>query len=385
MEFFSAGGAAIFFRGIFLDTRAFAFSYWLMHKNLSKIKSSDFEAKIGSKDVGLYILKNRCGMEMSVTNFGARVVELFVPDRRGNFDDVVLGHNTLDKYVNYKGERFLGASIGRFGNRIAGSRFKLGGREYLLEANDGSNSLHGGRQGFDMKVWDVASHGDSEIEFRLVSPDGDGGFPGELSVGMVYRLTDAGEFVIEYSVTSDAETVVNLTHHSFFNLRGEGNGDINGHIMTIDASKYTPVDAALIPTGEIADVAGTPFDFTRPTPIGLRLDSGDRQLELARGYDHNWVLNKSSEGALDFAAEVFEPESGRVLTVFTTEPGMQFYGGNFFNGEIGKSGKPYVFRGTFALETQHFPDSPNKPGFPSTVLKPGEVYRHICKYSFSAR
>lgn len=356
-----------------------------MRKLFTKLNSADFDSIVDSKKVGLYILKNKNGMELSVTNFGARVVELFVPDRNGVFEDVVLGHNTLDKYVNFKGERFLGATIGRFGNRIAGGKFSLGGKEYSLAQNNGVNSLHGGVKGFDMKVWDVVSHDDASICFRLVSPDGEEGFPATLAVDMTYTLNDANEFEIVHTAVSDGDTIVNLTHHSFFNLHGEGNGDINDHILTIDASKYTPVDDTLIPTGEIADVAGTPFDFLKPTPIGLRLGDAHEQLKRGNGYDHNWVLNKSADGALDFAAEVYEQKSGRVMDVFTTEPAMQFYGGNFFACEIGKSGKPYIFRGSLALETQHYPDSPNRANFPSTVLKKGETYKHICKYCFSTR
>lgn len=354
-------------------------------KQFSKLNPADFDAQIDSKKAGLYILKNKNGTEMSVTNFGARVVELFVRDRNGEFADVVLGHKTLDEYVNYKGERFLGATIGRFGNRIAKGRFSLGGKAYQLPVNNGENSLHGGFNGFDMRVWDVVSADESEIKFRLVSPDGDEGYPATLAVDMTYRLTDDDAFEVVHTATSDGDTIVNLTHHSFFNLHGEGVGDINDHVMTIDASRITPIDENMIPTGELMDVAGTPFDFTRPAVIGSRLGCGDIQLKRGNGYDHNWVLNKSAEGALDFAAEVFDPVSGRVLTVFTTEPAMQFYGGNFFDGEIGKSGRPYAFRGTFALETQHFPDSPNQPGFPSTVLKKGRVYKHVCRYAFSAR
>ncbi len=356
-----------------------------MTKFYSKMNPADFEGVVDSKKVSLYILKNKNGVELSFSNFGGRVIEIFTPDRNGNFADIALGKKTLDEYVNYTGERFLGATIGRVGNRIADGKFTLNGKEYVLAQNNGKNSLHGGVKGFDMKVWDVVSASENELVMTLESPDGEEGFPAKLSVKMTYRLTDDNEFEIVHEAVSDGETPVNLTHHSFFNLHGEGEGDINDHIMTIDASAYIPVDDTLIPTGEIASVEGTPFDFRKPTQIGSRLDVDDEQLKRAKGYDHNWVLDKSADGALDFAAEVYDPQSGRVLTVHTTEPGMQFYGGNFFSGKIGKSGKPYLFRGSFALETQHYPDSPNQPNFPSIILKVGESYKHICKYTFSTR
>ncbi len=353
--------------------------------SLSKVNPNDFEANIDSKKVKLYTLKNKNGMEMTVTNFGARVVELFVADKNGKFDDVVLGHRTLDGYQNCKIDRFLGATIGRVGNRIANGTFTFNGKKYTIPQNDNKNALHGGKNGFDMKVWDVVSVSNNEIHFRLVSQDGDEGFPAKLTVDMVYRLTNDNAFEIEYKATSDNDTVVNLTHHSFFNLHGEGNGTINDHIMTMNAQKFTPVDETLIPTGEVRDVKGTPFDFTKPTVIGKRLDAKDEQLKFARGYDHNWVLNKPTKEGLNFAVEVFDPVSGRNLRVYTTEPAIQFYGGNFLTGEIGKNGKPYVFRGSFVIETQHYPDSPNQPNFPSIVLKKGKQYHHICRYEFSVK
>ncbi len=346
---------------------------------------ADFECVIDGKRVGLYILKNKNGLELSVTNFGGRVVELFAPDRNGNFADIVLGSDTLDEYVNFKGERFLGATIGRFGNRIKDGKFTLNGKEYQLPLNNGKNSLHGGFKGFDMKVWDVVSEIESELHLRLVSPDGDEGFPAELTVNMFYRLTDDNAFEVEYLATSDGDTHVNLTHHSFFNLHGEGVGDINDHILTIAADKFTPIDDTLIPEGAPASVEGTPFDFRKPTQIGERLNCNNIQLQRGNGYDHNWILNKSADGALDFATEVFDKSTGRVMAVFTTEPAIQFYGGNFFNGMLGKGGKPYNYRASLALETQHYPDSPNRPDFPSTLLRKDENYHHICRYVFSVR
>ncbi len=353
--------------------------------SLSKMNKKDFESSIDSKPVSLYTLKNKNGMEMTVTNFGARVVELFAPDRNGEFADVVLGKESLAKYMDNVGERFLGATIGRVGNRIAKGKFTFNGKQYSVPVNNGKNSLHGGFKGFDMKVWDVVSVSKNEIHFRLVSPDGDEGYPAKLTVDMIYRLTDDNVFEVVHNAVSDADTVVNLTHHSFFNLHGEGGASINDHILTIKASKFTPVDETLIPTGEIRDVKGTPFDFTKPTAIGVRLGVEDQQLKFGKGYDHNWVLNKTSKGALELAAEVYDPVSGRVMKVFTTEPAMQFYGGNFFSGEIGKNGKPYNFQASFALETQHYPDSPNQPNFPSIVLKKGEKYYHVCRYEFSTK
>lgn len=356
--------------------------------NMKHITSqpSDFRLDMEGKAVDLFYLKNKNGLEMAVTNFGARIVELWVPDRDGVFADVVLGHNHIDKYVNYQGERFLGATIGRFGNRIANGEFTLGGETYQLVRNEGTNTLHGGLKGFDMVVWDAKQVDGQTLELTYVSEDGEEGFPGTLSVTMTYRLTDSNALEIVHKATTDKHTVLNLTHHSFFNLHGEGNGTINDHVLMINASAYTPVDSVLIPTGELAPVAGTPMDFREPTPIGRRVDDDFAQLKLGNGYDHNWVLDRETPSDLELAASVYEPKSGRFMEVFTTEPGIQFYGGNFFTGEeIGKSGKPYGYRESLALETQHFPDSPNQPTFPSTELKPGEEYHHICVYQFSVK
>ena len=356
-----------------------------MNSNFSKLNAADFDAEIDGVKVSLFTLKNKSGLEVSATNFGGRIVELFAPDRRGDFADVVLGRDTLGGYVNCASERFLGCVVGRYANRIKDAKFALNGKVYNLPANNGKNSLHGGARGFDMKAWEVLSADSSHLKMRLVSPDGDEGYPARLQVDMLYTITDAGEFVIDYEAVSDGDTHVNLTNHSFFNLHGNCVGDINDHIMTINADKYTPVDETLIPEGAPAPVDGTPFDFRKPTPIGARVEDDNVQLKRARGYDHNWVLNKTAPGALDFAAEVYEPVSGRVLSVYTTQPGMQFYGGNFFSGNVCKGGKPYNFRCALALETQHFPDTPNRPDFPTTLLRAGEKYRHTCKYAFSAR
>jgi len=356
-----------------------------MEKILSKLKIQDFTAIIDNKQVSLYRLKNKAGMEITVTNFGARITELFAPDKDGNFADLVLGRNTLDKYVNYKGARFFGAAVGRVANRIANAKFELNGKVYNLPKNNGENSLHGGIYGYDRKVWDVISADEQEINFRLISPDGDEGYPAEVVIDMSYKLTDDNALVINYKATSDGDTPLNITNHTFFNLGGHDSGCINHHIMTIYASKYTPVDSALIPTGEIADVENTPLDFRTPTAIGERLDSSHPQMKLGNGYDHNWLIDKTEPNALDLAAEVFDPISKRVMKVYTTQPAMQFFGGNFKTDEICKSGKAYDFRSSYALETQHSPDSVNQPNFPSIILKKGEEYNHTCIYAFSVK
>lgn len=332
-----------------------------------------------------YILSNSNGLKLTVTDFGCRIMDLWVPDRNGVLADIVLGTYDEDRYRNYgSGERFLGAVIGRYGNRIAKGRFTLDGKEYTLAVNNGENALHGGVMGFDMVTWKVESVSDDSIVFSYVSADGEEGYPGTLAVRMSYVLTDSNELVISYKATTDAPTIVNLTHHSFFNLHGEGIGTVNDHVLTINAGRYTPVDETLIPTGELAPVDGTPFDFREPHVIGSRLGMDDGQLVRGGGYDHNWVLDKPAEGALSKAAEVYEPESGRRMEVFTTEPGIQFYGGNYFDGSMhGKNGRPYVRNCSLALETQHFPDSPNHSGFPSAVLRPSEEYSQICIYKFS--
>lgn len=334
-----------------------------------------------------YTLANSKGMKCTVTDFGCRIMDLWVPDRNGASADVVLGTYDEDKYRNYgTGERFLGATIGRYGNRIAAGKFSLDGKEYTLPLNNGANSLHGGVTGFDMVCWKVESASSDSILFSYVSADGEEGYPGTLTVYMSYRLTEDNELVIEYRASTDSPTIVNLTHHSFFNLHGEGKGTVNDHILTINADRFTPVDATLIPTGELAPVEGTVFDFRKPVAIGSRLGADDGQLRLGGGYDHNWVLNKHEEGALTKAAELYDPESGRLMEVFTTEPGIQFYGGNYFDGTMsGKNGLPYIKNCSLALETQHFPDSPNHPDFPSTVLRPGEEYRQTCIYKFGVR
>ncbi|WP_226390277.1 aldose epimerase family protein [Penaeicola halotolerans] len=341
------------------------------------------EGIIAGKPVQLYTLKNSKGIEMTVSNFGAKVVTLFVPDRDGKLADIVLGYDSLKDYQK-SAEPYFGAAIGRYGNRIANGEFTLDGKTYQLAKNNGPNSLHGGPDGFHNVVWEVVSATEQEIVFSYTSVDGEEGFPGTLSVLMTYALTEEGEFKITYEASTDKQTVVNLTHHSFFNLNGAGSGEITDHILTLNASAYTPVDSLLIPTGEIASVGGTPMDFRSSVAIGERIEADFQQLAYGKGYDHNWVLDKEEAGALSLAATVIAPANGRKMEVYTTEPGIQFYSGNFLDGSItGKEDKAYTFRSALCLETQHFPDSPNQANFPSTVLNPGETYTQTCIYKFS--
>jgi aldose 1-epimerase len=336
--------------------------------------------------VDLYTLTNANGLEMRVTNYGGIVVSCMVPDRAGHTEDIVLGYNQLEGYV--KNNPYFGCIVGRYGNRIAQAKFTLEGQEYTLAQNDGENNLHGGIKAFDKVVWDArARMGDERVgvAFQYRSQDGEEGFPGNLDVTVTYTLTNDDAFRIDYFATTDKTTVVNLTNHSHWNLAGEGSGDILGHELMLNADHFTPVDEGLIPTG-IETIEGTPFDFRIPTAIGARIDNDDEQLNFGKGYDQNWVLNKEQEGAMTLAATVYEPQSGRFMEVFTTEPGIQFYTGNFLDGTvIGKSGKAYESRNAFCLETQHYPDSPNNPDFPSVVLKPGEEYKTATIYKFSTK
>lgn len=346
------------------------------------LEKSNFDKKIKGKSISLYVLTNKNGMVSEITNFGGKVVSLWMPDRLGNYEDIVLGHSTIDDYLNSK-EKYFGALIGRYGNRIANGKFSLNGKEYSLAKNNGSNHLHGGDNGFDAVVWEAKQIDHQTLELRYVSKDMEEGYPGNLSIVVVYRLTDNNELKVEYKATTDKSTVVNLTHHSFFNLKGAGNGSINDHLLQINAPYYTPVDKGLIPTGEISSVQNTPFDFQKLTAIGERVDDKHKQLKYGLGYDHNFVINQSLE-SLNYAAKVIEPISGRTLEVYTNEPGLQFYGGNFLNGSvIGKHNKNYNHRSAFCLETQHFPDSPNQSNFPTTQLNPGEEYHSVCIYKFS--
>jgi aldose 1-epimerase len=347
----------------------------------TKITRADFGRTRDGVAVSIYTLANTNGLTVRITNYGGIVVSLQTPDRSGKMADIVLGFDSVDGYLENPGP-FFGALIGRYGNRIGHAQFTLNGRQYRVDKNDGENSLHGGARGFDKRVWTARELPDGGLELTYLSKDGEEGYPGNLTATVTYHLTDAKELHIDYAATTDKNTVVNLTNHSYFNLKGAGNGDILEHLLTLNADRMTPVDAGLIPTGELRSVAGTPFDFRKATAIGSRIDNSDEQLKLAKGYDHNWVLNRTGEG-LSLAARVEEPTSGRTLEVLTTQPGVQFYTGNFLDGSIkGKGGKVYGHRFGFCLETQHFPDSPNKPAFPSTELKPGQQFRSATVFRF---
>lgn len=331
-----------------------------------------------------YTLSNAKGLKMTVTNFGCRIVSLWVPDKNGKSADIVLGYDSLTQYLN--GNPYFGSTIGRFGNRIAKGKFRIGDHEFQLATNNGANALHGGPRGFHNQYWKAEpfkNKGADAVAFRYKSVDGEEGYPGNLDVKLTYTLNDQNELVIDYEATCDQPTIVNLTHHSYFNLAGAGAGDILNHRLVINADAFTPVDSTLIPTGQLKPVKGTPFDFTGAHAIGERIGGSDEQLKFGKGYDHNWVLNKKPD-VLALAATVTEPVSGRVMEVWTTEPGLQFYSGNFLNGtDIGKGGVAYGHRSALCLEAQHFPDSPNHPGFPNTVLKPGDTYRQTTIYKFT--
>jgi aldose 1-epimerase len=345
------------------------------------------EKSFGTDDgvpITLYTLHNRNGVSVSICNYGGLVTSLKVPDKNGKFGDVVLGYNSLAGYLT--STPYFGALIGRYGNRIAKGKFTLDGQEYTLATNNGPNALHGGLKGFDKVIWQahaVESESGPSLELTYFSKDGEEGYPGNLAVKAVYTLTDDNALKLEYTATTDKDTVVNLTHHSYFNLAGKGT--VLGHVVMINADKFTPVDSTLIPTGELKPVEGTPFDFRTPTAIGARIGQNDEQLKFGNGYDHNWVINDDT-GAVRLMARVYEPTTGRVLEVLSSEPGLQFYTGNFLDGTLkGKHGWVYQFRDAFCMEPQHFPDSPNHPEFPSVVLKPGAVYHNTIIYRFSVR
>ena len=334
--------------------------------------------------VELYILKNVHGLEAKITNYGGILVSLVVPDRHGKLDDVVLGFDKLDGYLNE--HPCFGAIIGRYANRIAAGRFTLDEATYQLTTNDNGNHLHGGLKGFDKVVWeaiDRESRQGPALDLKYVSPDGEEGYPGTLTVGVTYTLTNENALRIDYTATTDKTTIVNLTHHSYFNLRGTGASNILGHELRIDADHFLPIDRSSIPTGEIQDVRGTPFDFTETTSIGARIGQGDLQLHYGNGYNHNWVLNKPGRSPRP-AATVYDSMTGRVMEVLTTEPGLQFFSGNLPDGKFGgKGGLAYPSRCGLCLEAQHYPDSPHHAGFPTTVLRPGEIYRQTTSYRFS--
>ncbi len=338
--------------------------------------------------IKLYTLKNESGMTVCVTNYGAIVTSIIVPDRNGKRADVALGYDRVEDYINAVDKPYFGAVVGRYGNRIAKGEFILDGKTYSLLKNNGENHLHGGAIGFDKVVWTVDEYVEGKsLTLSYLAKDKEEGYPGNLQLKITYTLADDNSLVVDYHATTDKATPVNVTQHTYFNLKGEGQGTILDHKLMLNAKKFTPVDESLIPTGEMPTVAGTPFDFTTSKAIGRDIGQQNEQLVFGLGYDHNWILNKDGkEGELSLAAQVHEPSSGRVMEIYTTEPGIQFYCGNFLDGRLkGKSGKPYVHRGGFCLETQHFPDSPNQPNFPSTILKPGETYDSKTVFKFSTK
>ncbi len=348
------------------------------------VKTTDFDS------IKLYELKNGSGTTVKITNYGATVTSIIVADRNGDFADIALGYNRVEDYINAVDKPYFGSVVGRYGNRIALGKFTLDGNTYSLATNNGPNHLHGGIIGFDKVVWDakpIAGDAFTGVELTYLAKDREEGYPGQLSIKVTYKLTDDNELSIEYYATTDKATPVNLTNHTYFNLAGEGNSTILDHELMVNAGNYTPVDATLIPTGEIVPVEATPFDFTTPKTIGRDINHENDQLTFGGGYDHNFVLNKGDAAdSMTLAATVYEPASGRFMEVLTEEPGVQFYCGNFLDGRLkGKAAKPYVYRGGFCLETQHYPDSPNQPNFPSTILRPSQVYATKTIYRFSAK
>lgn len=336
----------------------------------------------------VYELSNAAGTEVHISNYGATVTAIKTGDRNGQMADIALGYDSVEGYINAVDRPYFGSVVGRYANRIAKGQFTLDGVNYSLAKNNGENHLHGGNMGFDKVVWSgapIRGDGFNGVILSYLAKDMEEGYPANLHVTVTYKLTDKNELVIEYAATTDKATPVNLTNHTYFNLAGEGNGTILNHQLMINADYYTPVDEGLIPTGQIKSVKGTPFDFTTPKTIGHDISRDNQQLAYGGGYDHNFVLNRKSPGMM-LAATVYEPASGRVLEVLTEEPGIQFYSGNFLDGRlVGKSGRPYVYRGGFCLETQHYPDSPNQADFPSTILRPGDVYQTTTIYRFSTK
>ena len=350
----------------------------------SGVTSARFGKTQDGKPVTVFTLTNANGVRVRAMTYGAIIVSIEVPDRSGTAADVTLGFDSLDGYLRQP--PYFGAIVGRYGNRIAKGQFALDGRTFKLATNNGPNHLHGGNKGFDKVLWDgMPLKTGAGVVFTRTSPDGEEGYPGNLKASVSYTLTDRNELIVDYRATSDKATPVNLTQHSYFNLSGEGSGDILGHELTIDADRYTPVDATLIPTGELASVQDTPFDFRKPVAIGARISQANEQLKNGNGYDHNWVLNRPGAG-LRHAIRLVDPKSGRTLDIATTEPGVQFYSGNFLDGTIkGKHGHAYNFRNGLCLETQHFPDSPNHSNFPSTILRPGETYTSQTVFTFGVQ
>jgi len=353
----------------------------------SSVTKSDFGTTPSGKPVELYTLRNSKGAEACIMTYGGIVQKLVMPDKNGKMEDIVLGFDSLDGYTGTN-DPYFGALIGRYGNRIGGAQFTLEGKTYTLAKNNNGNTLHGGIKGFDKVIWTAKPSvgiAGPQLTLAYVSLDGEEGFPGNLEVSAIYTLTENNELKLEFTAHTDKPTVVNLTHHSYFNLAGQGNGDILNHVVYINSDKTTPVDSGLIPTGAFADVTGTPFDFRKPTTIGARINDPDPILQYGPGYDHNWIINKPL-GQFGLQARVVEPTSGRVMEVWSDQPGLQFYAGNFLDGSItGKDGKVYQKHYAFCMEPQHYPDSPNKPLFPTTELKPGETYHNTIVYKFSVQ
>jgi aldose 1-epimerase len=342
-----------------------------------------FKSIHNGKPTGLYTLKNQNGVIVRITNYGAIIVSIIVPDRKGNFADIVQGYDTIGEYIEGNSP-YMGAICGRCANRIAGGKFELMRKQYSLAVNNGPNHLHGGIKGFSKVVWDVLNASSSQVQLEYVSNDGEENYPGNLRVSVTYTLTEDNELKIGYRAVTDKATVVNLAGHSYFNLAGEGSGSIYDQELMINARFFTPIDETSVPTGEILSVKGTPMDFTSPKKIGAEIDSDYEQLRFGAGYDHNFVLDHPA-GVTGLAAAAFDPASGRILEVYTTQPGLQLYTANWIDNEKGKGGKRYGRRWAFCLETQHFADAVNKPHFPSVILNPGEEYRHSCIYKFTTR
>lgn len=349
------------------------------------LEKSNFEKDVDGKKTSLYTLKNG-DLTLQVTNLGARIVTLWVPDKDGKMEDIALCKDHIDKLLSPQEERYLGPVVGRYANRIAQGHFSLNDTVYQLPINNNGQTLHGGLKGLDLAVWNVDSFTDQKIAMSYTSPDGDEGFPGNLTINMSYTLTASNELQIDYRATTDKTTIINLSHHGVYNLKGEGNGTITDHILTINSDSITPVDKVLIPTGEYMRVENTPFDFRKPIAIGERINDSHEQLKNGSGYDHNWIINRKSEKDVEFIASIYEPHSKRLMEVWSDQPGVQFYSGNFFDGrKMGKYNRPLRAREGFALETQHFPDSPNHPHFPSTLLVPGKTYTQVCVYKFKIK
>lgn len=357
-----------------------------MNKQIHLLDKQSFEKTIDGKQTSLYTLDSGNGLVVQVTNFGLHIVAIWSKDRNGDYADITLGYKDIESYSNGKNDRYLGSIVGRYANRIAKGSFFIGGKEYHVPINNNGQSLHGGLSGFDLKVWDVLNVSDKAIEFTYTSKDGEEGYPGNLKINVVYALTECNELKITYHATTDQTTVVNLSNHAFFNLKGEGMGTITDHELTINADFFTPVTSVQIPNGEIRKVDNTPFDFRSSKLISQDIDADNEQIKYGFGYDHNWVINRKEREDIVLAVSLYEKSTGRLLEVFTDQPGVQCYTGNFLNGScIGKSGKALNKREGIAMETQNFPDSPNSTYFPSPILFPEGVYKHTCVYKLSVK